>query len=157
MSATETDPRSLPPRPPSEVEWEDLLVRVEIAPRALRLAVEEAPGDDPRVAEVMQSGVRAEAALQATLEAIIDGREAGDPTPAVHLPGDAAGLLAEYTRLRMRSFVMAQRRGLDVWDWTVCGGPWDGATAFQLFQAAAHRDGALLAAVRGAARGAPDA
>ena len=37
-----------PEAPPSEVEWEDLLVRVELAPRALRLALDDA-GDLIRV------------------------------------------------------------------------------------------------------------
>lgn len=151
------DPRTFPARPPSEVEWEDLLVRVEIAPRALRIAVEDAPRDDPGVADVLRWGVLAEAVLQEMLEAIIDGREARDGMSIEGLPGDPAALLAEYQRLRMRSFVMVQRRGLNVWDWTVRGGPYDGATAYQLFQAAAQQDGDLLAAMRRAARGGAEA
>lgn len=156
------DPRSFPARPPSEVEWEDLLVRVEIAPRALRVAVEDAPGDHPAVVGVLRRGVEGERALQATLEAIVDGREAGGVPAAGSpagdgLPADPEALLSEYIRLRMRSFVMVQRRGLNVWDWTVRGGPFDGATAYQLFQAAARMDGHLLAALRGAARGEVDA
>lgn len=147
------DPRTLPARPPSEVEWEDLLVRVEIAPRALRVAVEDAPGDRPEVTAVLRRGVQGEMALQALLEAILEGREAGEAPGAEGLPADPAALLDEYIRLRMRSFVMVQRRGLNVWDWTVRGGPYDGATAYQLFQAAARMDGRLLAALRGAARG----
>jgi hypothetical protein len=147
------DPRTFPARPPSEVEWEDLLVRVEIAPRALRVAVEDAPGDHPRVVDVLRRGVRAEAVLQDVLEAIIDGREARDGMGSEALPDDPVALLAEYARLRMRSFVMVQRRGLNVWDWTVRGGPFDGATTYQLFQAAARQDGMLLAAMREAARG----
>jgi hypothetical protein len=146
------DPRTFPARPPSEVEWEDLLVRVEIAPRALRVAVEDAPRDHPEVVGVLRRGVQGEMALQATLEAIVDGREAGDAPGGDDLPSDPEALLSEYIRLRMRSFVMVQRRGLNVWDWTVRGGPYDGATAYQLFQAAAHMDGHLLAALRGAAR-----
>ena len=147
------DPRTFPARPPSEVEWEDLLVRVEIAPRALRIAVEDAPRDHPAVIDVLRQGVAAEAALQEMLEAIIDGREARGGTGIGGLPDDPGALLTEYQRLRMRSFVMVQRRGLNVWDWTVRGGPYNGATAYQLFQAAARQDGDLLAALRGAARG----
>ena len=94
----------------------------------------------------------AEAALQEMLEAMVDGREAADGGGVEGIDGDAAGLLAEYARLRTRSFVMVQRRGLNVWDWQVRGGPYDGATAYQLFQAAAQMDGMLLAAVRGAGR-----
>lgn len=149
------DPRTLPARPPSEVEWEDLLVRLEIMPRALRVAVEDAPPDSAAVAGALRAGVRAEAALQGMLEAMVDGRDvSADAGPGAEaMPGDPRALLAEYARLRMRSFVMVQRRGLNVWDWTVRGGPFGGATAYQLFQAAARSDGELLAAVRAAGRG----
>lgn len=146
------DPRTLPPRPPSEVEWEDLLVRVEIAPRALRVAVEDAPADSAHVVRSLQAALRAERRLQDELMAIIDEREAGASSSGEAIPDDAEALVAEYARLRFRSFVMVQRRGLSVWDWTVRGGDSDGATAYQLFQSAAHRDGALLAAVRAAVR-----
>ncbi|HLM66422.1 MAG TPA: hypothetical protein VK358_02795, partial [Longimicrobium sp.] len=95
------DPRTFPARPPSEVEWEDLLVRVEIAPRALRIAVEDAPGDQPEVADVLRWAVLAEAVLQDTLEAIIDGRAPRDGMGIEGFPGDPAALLAEYQRLRM--------------------------------------------------------
>lgn len=150
-----TDPRTLPARPPSEVEWEDLLVRVEIAPRALRVAVEDAPAGDPAVLHALGVGVTGEMALQRMLEAMVDGRELpAEFGSGAEAMGDAQALVAEYQRLRFRSFVMVQRRGLNVWDWTVRGGPYDGATAYQLFSAAAQTDGALLAAVRGAARGA---
>jgi hypothetical protein len=150
-----TDPRTLPARPPSEVEWEELLVRVEIAPRALRVAVEDAPADHPGVLEALGCGVLGEMALQRMLEAIVEGRELAADFAEVGVSfEDAQDLVAEYQRLRFRSFVMVQRRGLNVWDWTVRGGPYDGATAYQLFQAAARTDGHLLAAVRGAVRGA---
>ena len=65
-----------------------------------------------------------------------------------------AGLLAQFTRLRARTFALVQRRGLNVWEWTSRGrGPFQGATAYQFLQAVASSDGELLAAVRGAARG----
>jgi hypothetical protein len=144
--------RALPARPPSEVEWEDLLVRVEIAPRALRLAVEDAAGQDPDLVERLRTAVFSEAQLQHVLEATVDGREVADPSGMGEMPADAEPLVAEYGRLRFRSFVMVQRRGLNVWDWTVRGGAWEGVTTYQLFQAAALRDGALLAAVRGGRR-----
>lgn len=148
------DPRTLPARPPSEVEWEDLLVRVEVAARALRVAVEDVPAGHPGVLQALAAGVRSERALQQMLEAIVDDRAL--PAELGHgeeeVAGDAEARVAEYGRLRYRSFLMVQRRGLNVWDWQVRGGPFDGATAYQLFQAAARTDGALLAAVRGAAR-----
>ena len=147
------DPRARPARPPSEVEWEDLLVRVEIAPRALRVAVEDAPAGDPGVVQSLAVGVAGEVALQRMLEAMVDGRELPDDFGDFGVSfGDAGDLVAEYQRLRFRIFVMVQRRGLNVWDWRVRGGPYDGATAYQLFQAAARTDGVLLAAVRAAAR-----
>ena len=148
------DPRTLPARPPSEVEWEDLLVRVEIAPRALRVAVEDAPAGHPGVEEALGMGVMGEMALQEMVAAMVDGRALPQETPDAGFSfHGAAELVAEYARLRHRSFVMVQRRGIDVWDWRVRGGAYDGATAYQLFQAAAQTDGTLLAAIRGAARG----
>ncbi|HEX5872863.1 MAG TPA: hypothetical protein VFY65_20670 [Longimicrobium sp.] len=154
-----TDPRTLPARPPSEVEWEDLLVRVEIMPRALRVAIEDAPEGHSGVARVLQMGVMAEMALQQMLEAMVDGRELPEDSGlgVEGMPGDPQALLAEYARLRFRSFVMVQRRGLNVWDWKVRGGAYPGATAYQLFQAAAQTDGMLLAAIRGAGREEPGA
>lgn len=148
------DPRTLPARPPSEVEWEDLLVRVEIMPRALRVAIEDAPEGHPGVVRVLQMGVMAELALQQMLEAMVDGRELPEDSGfgVEGMPGDPQALLAEYARLRFRNFVMVQRRGLNVWDWKVRGGAYSGATAYQLFQAAAQTDGFLLAAIRGAGR-----
>jgi hypothetical protein len=118
------DPRTLPARPPSEVEWEDLLVRLEIMPRALRVAIEDAPEGHRGVAHVLQMGVLFEMALQKMLEAMVDGRElpADFGVGVEGMAGDAAALLAEYARLRNRSFVMVQRRGLNVWDWQVRGG-----------------------------------
>jgi hypothetical protein len=146
------DPRTLPARPPSEVEWEDLLVRVEIAPRALRVAVEDAPEGHPDVTRALGMGVMAEMALQEMLEAIVEDRDARDGFGVEGLETDPQELVARYGRLRFRSFVMVQRRGLNVWDWTVRGGPYPGATAYQLFQGAARMDGMLLDAVRRAAR-----
>jgi hypothetical protein len=151
------DPRTLPERPPSEVEWEDLLVRVEIAPRALRVAVEDAPEGHPAVTEALRMGVMAEMVLQDMLEAIVEDREARDGFGVEGMEDDALALVARYARLRLRSFVMVQRRGLNVWDWTVRGGPYSGATAYQLFQGAARMDGMLLNAVRRAARVEPGA
>ncbi|HEX6037704.1 hypothetical protein [Longimicrobium sp.] len=151
------DPRTLPARPPSEVEWEDLLVRVEIAPRALRVAVEDAPAGHPGVTEALHRGVMAEMVLQDMLEAIVEDREARDGVGVEGMEDDPQELVARYARLRFRSFVMVQRRGLNVWDWTVRGGPYAGATAYQLFQGAARMDGMLLDAVRQAARGGPSA
>ncbi|HEX2081056.1 MAG TPA: hypothetical protein VHG08_25365 [Longimicrobium sp.] len=146
------DPRTLPARPPSEVEWEDLLVRLEIAPRALRIAVDEAPPAHPAVREALLSGVAAESALQATIEAMVEGREAPDGRGGEGVRDPAGAPLGRFAQLRARTFAMEQRRGLNVWEWTAKGGAWPGATAYQLLQAAARTDAMLLDAVRRAGR-----
>jgi len=147
------DPREFPALPPSEVEWEDLLVRLEIAPRALRIAVEEAPADHPGLVELLGMGVLSETMLREYLESMIEGRPALDGLGFEDLPGDAPSLVSEIARLRYRNFVMVQRRGINVWEWTLRGGGMAGVTSYQLFQAAARMDGVLLDAARQAARG----
>ena len=147
----ETDPRALPARPPSEVEWEELLVRLEIAPRALRIAIDEAPADHPAVRDALISGLAAELALQRTVEAMVEGRE----PPAgvrVEVAGASAELLSRFAALRARTFAMVQRRGLQVWEWTAPGGAYPGATAYQVLLAAMQADAATLDAVRRAGR-----
>jgi hypothetical protein len=150
---TDIDPRTYPARPPSEVEWEDLLVKLEIAPRAIRIAVEDAPADHPDVLRLLQLAAESESLLQRVLLAMADGTELpegigaameNEPTPA--------GFLAEYTRRRARTFAIVQRRGLGVWDWTARGGPFPGVSTYQLLQGAAALDGQLLAEVRRVAR-----
>lgn len=143
------DPRAHPVAPPSEVEWEELLLRVEIAPRALRVAVEDAEGRAEALAP-LRAAVLEEALLGAMLESMAAGREAPSEAGVEALEPDAAGLAHRFASLRARTFAMVQRRGLGVWEWRLGGGPWAGATAYQLLRAAAARDGRLLAAVRGA-------
>jgi hypothetical protein len=145
------DPRRYAETPPSEVEWEDLLLRVDIGARAVRVALEDAT--DPHAAAApLRDAIAEEAFLQGMLEAMAEGREpdAGDANAASEAGDDAATLARRFATLRARSFAMVQRRGLGVWGWRLSGGPWPGATAYQLLQAAAARDGRTLAAVRGA-------
>jgi hypothetical protein len=47
---------------------------------------------------------------------------------------------------------MVQRRGLEVWRWRAAGGPFAGATAYQLLAATVQHDRRTLDAVRAAAR-----
>jgi hypothetical protein len=145
------DPRALPAEPPSEVEWEELLLRIEIGPRALRLAVEDA-GEGPDALRPLRAAVLEEALLNGMLEAMAAGGGAPAEATIEALEDDAAGLARRFASLRARTFAMVQRRGLGVWGWRLAGGPWDGATAHQLLQAAAARDGRVLAAVREAGR-----
>lgn len=146
-----TDPRTLPARPPSEVEWEDLLVRLDIMPRALRVAIEDAP-PVPAMIQALEEAVANEVRVQAELEAMANG--AGAPVSVVvDLADDSpTGLLVQFTRLRTRTFAMVQRRGLNVWDWTSRSSDFEGTTAYQFLQAAAASDGAVLSAIRASAR-----
>jgi hypothetical protein len=140
------DPRAFPERPPSEVEWEDLLVRVELGPRAVAVALEDAgPGAATRGA--LREALAGEVGLHSALEAM-----SGLPSPSREPPpepdGDGREAVEALRRLRARSFAMVQRRGLEVWEWRQPAGADAGATAYQLLQAAAARDGALVAVLR---------
>lgn len=147
MSSTLPELASLPARPPSEVEWEELLVRLEIAPRALAIPVEETPAADPDVISALRSGVQRERELRAALEAMHAGRQV--PPPAQPEPAaDVGELLEELTRLRARNFAFVQRRGVEVWGWRAEGGPFGGATAYQILQAVVRGDREMLERVR---------
>ena len=147
--------QQFPERPPSEVEWEDLLVRLEIVPRALRLAVEDV-GDSPKARKVLANAVGSEYWVhQVLLPALRSGTPVpGNPSASLDIERDgnepdAAGLAAAFTSLRDRNFAQIQRRGLGVWEWRseVEGGS-GSITAYQLMQWMARTDGELLAAVR---------
>lgn len=144
-----------PARPPSEAEWEDLLVRYEIAPRALRLAVADA---EPRLEVLVPLGLllSAERWAAGVLAAMRDGREVEGGGAGIEGAGLAGvdGLVREYADLRARNFAAVQRRGLEVWEWSapVPGGR--AVTAYQLLNAAVAMDGEMLAVVRAGFRGA---
>lgn len=143
-----------PAHPPSEVEWEELLARMEIAPRALRLAVD----DSPAPADALARELRAAAAAEAWLSAAIERMERGEAfgrggTVDVGGGGDGPdGLLATVMRLRTRNFVRLQRRGIDAWAWTaeIEGAP---TTMHQVLAAVVAADGERLARVRALGRG----
>ncbi|HEX5726048.1 MAG TPA: hypothetical protein VFX98_11320, partial [Longimicrobiaceae bacterium] len=67
-------PASLPARPPSAAEWEELLVRLEIAPRAARLALEDAGARAGALRGPLLHLVRRERWLARALEALRDGK-----------------------------------------------------------------------------------
>jgi hypothetical protein len=137
--------RRLPVAPASELEWEDLLVRLEIVPRVVRNTLEEVSG--PAAAETLARMVATEAAVGRWLEAIATG---GAAPAAAPLDGqaDAESLSRRFASLRARTFAMVQRRGLEVWRWEA--GLEDGApvSAYQLLSALAAHDGAALAELR---------
>jgi len=150
-------PLGLPARPPSEVEWEELLVRLEITPRAVRLAVEDAGGDSAVVREVLRDAIGKEIWWAELLQQLRDGRpvQMNRAIPLFPGPEPSAGELVDgFAQLRERNFAQVQRRGLGVWEWE---SPVDGGqgtlTAYQVLQGMAHGDGETLAAVRAAGRG----
>jgi hypothetical protein len=146
----------VPARPPSEAEWEDLLLRVEIAPRALRNTVEDARASDPRIRKVAAEAARWEGMWEILLEKL----RQGEPLPkiAVGVPEredgreDVEAMLEVFSRLRGRNFAMVQRRGLDVWDWAAPDASGKTVTAYRLLTEMLRNDGRLLAAARDAAR-----
>jgi hypothetical protein len=139
-----------PPHPSHVADWEDLLVRLEIAPRALRVTLEDAPTDDPEVRGLVARAAAAERVFQRMMEAMRTGAPLPDPEPALpEEAGDDARTLAEtYTSVRMRTFAMAQRRGVDVWAWESPDAEGRALTVYQLFSRMVKEDARLLAALR---------
>ncbi|HEX7243468.1 MAG TPA: hypothetical protein VF263_24500, partial [Longimicrobiaceae bacterium] len=95
-----------------------------------------------------------EAAWQRVMEALREGEPVADaePVPAAGREGrtDVEALAERFASLRMRTFAMAQRRGVDVWEWETRLPDGTRVTPFRLFTRMVRDDGALLAAVRGA-------
>lgn len=149
------DYTTLDARPPSIAEWEEVLIRVEIAPRALRVAADDA-GDGPAVRAVLAAAAAAESAFDDVIAAMRD--EAEVPASSVDPgasgdgeEGDAGALVDRFSQRRSRIFAQVQRRGLYVWDWSA-GLPGGGRlTCYQLMAGMARHDGEVLAAVRAAA------
>lgn len=147
-------------RPPSEVEWEDLLVRYEIGPRALDLALDDAAemdgGARARVCDLLRALVVNELCTAAAFETMRIGAPApASSTPRIEVMSDDAGEIYErYARLRGRNFAAVQRRGLEVWAWHADLHPHGDVSAHQLIQASVVMDAETLAAVRETIRGA---
>ena len=151
-------PFALAPRPPSEVEWEELLVRLEITPRALRLAVDDAGGDSPGARVVLQRALGRELWWDHILPDLRAGRPIlGEFSLDIDRDGqpDAGAMADAFVRMRERNFAQVQRRGLGVWDWE---SPVEGVnatlTAYQVLQYIARMDGEMLASLRAARSGA---
>lgn len=148
---------SLPARPAALPEWEDLLVRFEIMPRALRVTLEEAGRDRVRAAGILRRMVGSEALFSGWIERASPGGAAMEERPVEPArTGDAPALADRFASLRARNFAMLQRRGIDVWEWTA---PLEGAgpvTAHQMVASLVLDDAAALRALREGARlGAP--
>jgi hypothetical protein len=138
-----------PRRPPSEVEWEDLLLRIEVMLRAVRIALEDVGSVDGPASDVLREMGARERFVGAFLEraAGLDGETVeprGEAGPEER--GDA--LLARFLRLRTRNFAMVQRRGLGVWDWAGDDESGREVTVYQLLTRLAGEDVASLGRLR---------
>jgi hypothetical protein len=141
-------PAALPPRPPSEVEWEELLMRVELMTRAFRNVMEDL--DLQGVSRELGEMVAREEAVARWLES----RALGEETKAADSPPLAPELLADrFVSLRARNFAMVQRRGLEVWEWSGGFAGGEVVTAYQLLRWLVGQDVAALAALRSPGRG----
>lgn len=144
---------TIPPRPESVAEWEDLLVRLEIAPRVVRNAIDEVV-DAGEASRVLSEAATRERTIGRWLETAsrIDRTRGADRVAGA--PGkDPAELAYRFASLRARTFAMVQRRGLDVWQWEGALGEGPSVTAHQLLFWLARRDARLLADLRNAAMG----
>jgi len=146
-----------PAAPPSEVEWEELLVRYELTPRALRAALDDAEMDGDareRVGDLLRTLVVNELQAAALFAAMRDGRPVGGRTRIEVLSAEPRAAYERFAALRGRNFAAVQRRGLEVWTWRA-ESPWMGTvTAHQLILASTALDAETLAGVREALRGA---
>lgn len=143
--------RSHPPRPGSEPEWEDLLLRIEVVPRVVRFTLEAPPS--AAAPAVLGEMIGREAAVGRWLEALATpGGPAGPASPAPEARGDVQVLAHQFASLRARTFAMVQRRGLEVWRWEAEfeGGP--AVSVHQVLSALAEADGAALASLRAGPR-----
>jgi hypothetical protein len=134
--------------PVDVADWEDLLVRIEIMPRALKGALEDAAGQG-RSLPILRDLLAREVEAGEWLERVATG-EAGDASrrAAAAGAGDATWLADRFAAVRSRNFAMLQRRGVDVWEWA---GELDGraVTVYQLLSSLLRADAEALAALRG--------
>jgi hypothetical protein len=150
-----------PARPPSEVEWEELLVRYEIAPRAVQVALGDASAVDEharqRTGDLLRGLLANElqtAALFAAMREQQPFAEPIGPAQVVLTPASSPALAARFGELRGRNFAAMQRRGLEVWEWRTSTRVLGEVTAYQLILRAVELDASTLAALREAGQGA---
>ena len=146
-----------PAAPPSEVEWEELLVRYELTPRALRAALDDAAleGDvRERVGDLLRALVANELQVTELFAAMRDGLAVQVEPRAEAMSAEPRAAYERFAALRGRNFAAVQRRGLEVWGWRA-ESPWMGTvTAHQLILASTALDAETLAEIRQALRGA---
>ena len=143
--------------PPSEVEWEELLVRYELGPRALRVALDDVGDDEAaveRVGDLLRALVLNELQAADLFAAMRDGKPL--PTqPRMEMRASTPRAAYErYAELRGRNFATLQRRGIEVWAWRAEAPLGGTVTANQLVLASTALDGETLAGIRMTLRGA---
>ena len=136
MSRLPLDPQ-VAPAPASIGDWEELLIRFELGPRAVRLAAMDG-GDDAAARDVYRELLEVESEAADWLGVPVpDGGEAG-----------SADLARErFERLRGTSFARIQRRGPDEAERVVQVGDAE-ATVHQVLVALVRHDGAMVARLR---------
>lgn len=145
----------LPARPDSVAEWEDLLVRLEIAPRAVRVTLEEVE-DSTSAARALRTAAYREAEVGRLLESAADLPQSAGREDGVLAEDGLSALSIRFASLRARTFALVQRRGLEVWEWRAPLPSGSAVTVYQLLLWLAKQDAALLAELRRARRGGRD-
>jgi hypothetical protein len=146
-----------PAVPPSEVEWEELLVRYELTPRALRAALDDAELDGEareRVGDLLRALVVNELQVTALFAAMRHGHPVDGQTRIEVMAAEPRAAYARFAELRGRNFAAVQRRGLEVWGWRAEAPGQGTVTAHQLILASTALDAQTLAGVREALGGA---
>jgi hypothetical protein len=147
-------------RPRDVGEWEDLLVRFELGPRAVRLALEAGAtgGAESAAAAVPELArlARREAEAGEWLRRLREGAAlqpwSAEAGPVLEDGTTVAALLESYVESRRRNFGWVQRRGIDVWEWESAHPEFGRVTAFQLVSQLVRHDGQRLAGIREALR-----
>jgi hypothetical protein len=144
-------------RPLEVGEWEDLLLRFELGPRAIRIALDDHSGAPETLLACCARLVSAELRCSRALEAMQKGGTVPPGPDAPAEPGSAGAMLKRlveiYAAARARNFAALQRRGLEVWDWTAPLEEGGEVTAAQLVRYGLQVDGDVLGEVRSAGRG----
>jgi hypothetical protein len=145
--------RALDARPADIAEWEDLLVRLELGPLALRSTLETVPAGDAGVRAQLAALLVTEQWAVEAIGALRDGRRVSARPAPDAVPADADGLDADslshrYAALRRKNFAQVQRRGLEVWDWRSERAEGGMISVFGLLALLIDEDVRALAAIR---------
>ena len=143
---------TLTARPESVMDWEDLLLRLEIVPRVVRNTVDDLV-DDSLGVRLLDEAARRERRVGDWLERASGLQRDSPSSESVEEPVNPADLAMRFAGLRARTFAMVQRRGLEVWEWFAPLEGTESVTAHQLLQWLVYSDGRLLAELREATRG----